>query len=138
MEISTMDNCRVKVNCILLQEIIMSESSDSTKKKEEVHIIGQENSRMYMMGNLRGAKEMEEVLSGGRMEAGTKVILRMGFKVDSEFYTEKEETSNIRGYGITACSTEREYSTLTMVSDTRVTSNKTNFMATEYFIKTTR
>jgi hypothetical protein len=131
-----MDNCKVKDNCILPQEIIMLASLDLIKKKVGDRIIGRERSQMCMKDSLREESEMEEEHFGGQMEVGMKVISRMEFKADLEYCIDKEETSNIRVFGIMACSMEKEFNTLIMVRDTRVVSSRISSMGMAFSTKT--
>ena len=64
----------------------MLDSLNLIKNKAEEGIIGQANSQIYMKGNLKQEKEMEEGHSGGLMVVGMKASLRMGFNVDMESY----------------------------------------------------
>jgi hypothetical protein len=83
-----------------------------------------ERSRMCMRVSSERAKGMAGGRFGGRMAAGMRASLRRGFSVGLAPCSGKVAKRSIKGSGRTACSTEREFSTLTTAKDTKVTSNK--------------
>ena len=134
MEISIMDNFKVQVNFIFLQETTIQDNLKWIKKMVEVYINGQVKSQIHMKDNLKQEKEMEEELFGGQMEVNIKVNLNKVFKVDKEFYLERVDIKNMKVFGIMECLMEKEFNISRMGRDMKEHLRKINSMEMEYFI----
>jgi hypothetical protein len=108
------------------------------KRKVEVSIDGLVNNQIFMKDNLKPEKEMEEVLSGGLMEAGMKDNSKKEYNVGKVYFIVKEEINNMKVAGRMVCSMVKVFNILIMDKDTKATSNKINSTETVYFIKMTQ
>lgn len=133
-----MDNFKGKVSCTFLQEIIMLVSLSLIRSKEGVFTDGLENSRIFIKVSLSQEKEMEEEHSGGQMEAGMKVTLKMVFNAVLVLYIVRTVHVNMRESGRMECLTARVFNTLTTDSDMKDTLRRINSMARVYSTKTTQ
>lgn len=122
-------------NFIFQVETIISENSNLIKKMEEDYTSGQAKSQIYMKGSLSKEREMEEVLSGGLMEAGMRVSLEMEFKVDMVYFIETVVMFSMKDLGTMECLMERVLNSLKMDRNMKVHLNKINSMEMECFIK---
>ena len=116
----------------------MLESSDSTRKKEEVSTLGLERKVTFMRDNSKEEKEMEKEPSGGPMAVGTKESSETACSQDGEFYIVRAVTGSTKETGTTACSTAKARNTSRTDSVTKAHSSKTNSTVTVYFTKTTQ
>jgi len=135
---SIMVSLKVRENFTLQLETTMLVNLDLIKRKVEEFILGLEKKAMFIKDSLRREKEMVEVLFGGQMEAGMKEISEMVFKVDGEFFIEKEGIVNTKVTGIMVCLMEKAPSISKMVSDMKVPLSKISSMVKVYFIKMIR
>ena len=133
-----MVNWRVKGNYTSRQETIIWESLNLTRNKAEGLTTGQVRNRMSMKDSLREVSETEEVLSGGLMARGMKVISRTACNVVTECFSGKAETSNMRATGKMECLTARGFNTSTTVSDMREVLRRISSTETVSFTRTTR
>ena len=101
---------------------------------EEDYINGQENNLIYMKDNLWKEKETVEEHFGGLTVVGIKVNLEMEYRVDLEYYLDKEDKNNMRDIGIMECLMEKEFNISRMGRDMKEHLRKINSMEMEYFI----
>ena len=116
----------------------MLESSGSTRKKEEVSILGLERKATFTKDNSKEEREMEKEPSGGPMAVGTKESSEMEYSQDGECYIVKAVTDSTKETGTTACLTAKGLNTSRTDSVTKAHSSKTNSTETVYFTKTTQ
>lgn len=136
MAIFIMVSLKDRDNSIFQQAITMLDSSDLIKSRVEARIIGPENNSTLMKENSRQAKGMARELSGGPMEVGTKANSGKESNAVTEYSLEKEAIKSMKECGRTVCSMEKELNSLITDKDTKATSKKISFMATESFTKT--
>ena len=134
----SMDNWKVKANCIFLLEIIMLVSLSLIKSRAEVFIDGLAKSRMFIKVSLSLVREMEEEHFGGLMEVGMKETSKMVFNVALVLYIVRVVLANTRVFGRMVCLMVKVFNTLTMDNDMKDTSKRINSMERVYFTKMTQ
>ena len=112
-------------------------SSNKTKKKEEEPTIGQENKTMFTKGSLRPESDMEEELSGGRTEAGTKENSDKDDNKVKAVSTDQMSKNNMKGNGLTECSTVKANNILKTDKSMKARSNRINSTEMASFTKKT-
>lgn len=112
--------------------------SGLTRRKAEGCTGGRARSPMSMRASSGPAKGMAGAPSGGQMAAGMRASLRMACSAGLAPCSGKAARKSIKVSGRTACSTAREFSTLTTAKGTKDTSNKISSTGMVFSTRTIR